>query len=69
MNVMLASGGYPWTVIPVDVRDVYLDSLEEASVRHNIAPFAKLIGRLVNQSMRKSSERTTRKGRRMKAEG
>ena len=56
MNVMLASGGYPWTVIPVDVRDEYLDSLEEASVRHNIAPFAKLIGRLVNQSMRKSSK-------------
>ncbi|MGB5430334.1 Fic family protein, partial [Eudoraea sp.] len=26
MNVMLASGGYPWTVIPVEGRDSYMQA-------------------------------------------
>jgi hypothetical protein len=43
MNAMLASGGYPWTVIRVDNRTAYLATLEEASVRHDIAPFAKFV--------------------------
>jgi len=32
MNVMLASGGYQWTVIPVGKRDEYMAALEKASV-------------------------------------
>jgi Fic family protein len=32
MNVMLASGGYPWTVTPVEERKAYMGSLEKASV-------------------------------------
>ncbi len=32
MNAMLASGGYPWTVIRVELRDQYLSALESASV-------------------------------------
>ena len=32
MNVMLASGGYPWTVIRVEDRDAYLDALDRASI-------------------------------------
>jgi hypothetical protein len=47
MNVMLASGGYPWTVIPVESRDEYLKALESASVRQDIAPFAGFIAGLV----------------------
>lgn len=47
MNVMLAAGGYPWTVIPVEERDAYMATLEEASVRQNIAPFADFLGKLV----------------------
>jgi len=31
MNVMLAAGGYPWTVIPVDERNAYMAALEAAS--------------------------------------
>jgi len=31
-NVMLASGGYPWTVIPLETRNEYMATLEEASV-------------------------------------
>ena len=40
MNVMLAAGGYPWTVVPLERRDAYIAALEEASVRQNIVPFA-----------------------------
>lgn len=43
MNVMLASGGYPWTVIPVNARDAYMSTLEQASVLEDITPFAKFI--------------------------
>jgi hypothetical protein len=51
MNVMLASGGYPWTVIPVDKRTDYMNALEQASVYQNIEPFAQFIGYLVKESM------------------
>lgn len=52
MNLMLASGGYPWTVIPVQQRSQYMKSLEEASVHLNILPFLELVSHLVNESMR-----------------
>ena len=51
MNVMLASGGYPWTVIPVEERDSYMQALEKASVDNDIEPLAKFISNLVNQSL------------------
>lgn len=51
MNTMLASGGYPWTVIPVERRDDYMQALEKASVELNIVPFAKFIGYLVNETI------------------
>ncbi|MBX9689455.1 MAG: Fic family protein [Candidatus Obscuribacterales bacterium] len=51
MNVMLASGGYPWTVIPVTRREEYLKTLEKASVEQEIRPFAELISRLVQSTM------------------
>jgi hypothetical protein len=43
MNAMLASGGYPWTVIPVEQRAHYFAALEAASVQENIAPFAQFV--------------------------
>jgi Fic family protein len=46
-NTMFASGGYPWTVIPVDRRDEYLAALEKASVEQNINEFAKFISHFV----------------------
>lgn len=52
MNVMLASGGYPWTVIPLEERDNYMSVLEEASVRQNINPFTKFLARLVNDGLK-----------------
>lgn len=51
MNVMLASGGYPWTVIPVEKRDDYLTALEKASVNQEIDEFAKFIVGLVAESL------------------
>jgi hypothetical protein len=43
MNLMLASGGYPWTIIRTTRRKEYLDALELASAEHSISPFAQLI--------------------------
>lgn len=51
MNTMLASGGYPWTVIPVERREEYMQALEEASVRSNIGPFAQFISDLVRKGI------------------
>ena len=51
MNLMLASGGYPWTVIPVQQRTKYMKLLEEASVNLNILPFVEFLSHLVNESM------------------
>jgi len=47
MNTMMASGGYPWTVITVDTRDQYMTALEQASVNKNIRPFVELLGKLM----------------------
>ena len=43
MNAMLASGGYPWTIIRVDWRDRYMAALDAASARGAIGPFAQLL--------------------------
>lgn len=51
MNAMLASGGYPWTVIPVDERDEYMAALEEASVGLDINRFTKFLAKLVCTTM------------------
>jgi hypothetical protein len=51
MNVMLAAGGYSWTVIPLDKRDDYMDALERASVKQDIEPFAIFLGRLVSDCL------------------
>ena len=51
MNVMMAGGGYPWTVIPVERRDDYMAALEQASVHQNIVPFSKFLGELTEQSL------------------
>lgn len=52
MNVMLASGGYPWTVIPVEERDRYMEALEAASVNQDIKPFAKFVAWLVDEGLK-----------------
>ena len=48
MNAMLASGGFPWTVIRVEWRAEYLAALDAASAREEIAPLASLLARAVS---------------------
>ena len=52
MNVMVASGGYPWTIIPLERRNEYMAALESASVRQDIRPFAAFVGGLVEAGLR-----------------
>lgn len=46
MNLMMASGGYPWTVVPVERRDEYMQALEAASVQQDIVPFTQFLASL-----------------------
>jgi fido (protein-threonine AMPylation protein) len=51
MNVMLASGGYPWAVIRVEDRDACLAALDRASIDMDIDPFATFVARRVEWSL------------------
>lgn len=50
MNLMLAAGGYPWLVIPVERRNEYMVALESASVDQNIVPFTRFLADLLKIS-------------------
>jgi len=47
MNLMMAAGGYSWTVVPVEQRSEYMEALEAASVEQNITPFTKFLASLL----------------------
>lgn len=51
MNLMMASGGYPWTVIPSGDRNKYVEALERASVGEDIGPFAEFIAALAEKGL------------------
>ncbi len=51
MNLMMASGGYPWTVVPVDHRKIYMEALEKASVGGDIVPFTDFLAGLVKKGL------------------
>lgn len=55
MNAMLASGGYPWTVVRVEDRDAYLTALDRASIDMDIKPFAAFIAERVQWSMEQAT--------------
>lgn len=46
MNLMMASGGYSWTIVPVEQREKYMQALESASVDGDIIPFTQFIAAL-----------------------
>lgn len=50
MNVMMAAGHYPWTIIPLDKRNEYMQALEQASVDQNIIPFCKFVASCIDGS-------------------
>ncbi|MEI7610010.1 MAG: Fic family protein [Rhodospirillaceae bacterium] len=54
MNAMLASGGYPWTVIRQENRSEYMAALEAASVGDDLEPFARFIATAVNTGQKRS---------------
>jgi len=54
MNVMLASGGYPWTVIRVEDRDAYLKALDRASIDLDIKPFSAFVAQRVGSSLERT---------------
>jgi hypothetical protein len=43
MNVMMASGGYLWTIVRAERRTAYLETLDIASVKQDVTPFARFI--------------------------
>ncbi len=57
MNAMLASGGYPWTVIRVEDRTGYMQGLESASTKADIRPFAEFIAQRVKWSMERAEKK------------
>jgi hypothetical protein len=58
MNAMLASGGYPWTVVRVEDRARYLRALDRASIELDIAPFAVFLAERVGWSVSQLPART-----------
>ena len=54
MNALLASGGYPWTVIRVDDRDAYLACLDRASIDQDMEPFARFVAERVELALERT---------------
>lgn len=51
MNTMLISGGYNWTVIPIEKRQEYMKALEKASVNKDVTDFTLSLAGLVGKSV------------------
>lgn len=49
MNVMMAAGGYDWTVIPVEARAAYMRALEATSVKQDIVPFTEFLAECIRK--------------------
>lgn len=52
MNLMVASGGWRWTLVTVDTRNEYMAALERASVHQDIEPFTRYLAERVQASAR-----------------
>jgi Fic family protein len=63
MNAMLASGGYPWTVIRAKDRDAYLKALDSASIDMDINPFSAFVAKRVRWSLEQHDLRFPGTGR------
>lgn len=49
MNTQFISGGYDWTIIPVERRAEYMAALEQASVKEDITDFVKFLASLMKK--------------------
>ncbi len=52
MNAMMASGGYPWTIVRVEWRDEYMAVLDAASARGDIVPLTRFLARALSERTR-----------------
>jgi Fic family protein len=57
MNAVLASGGYPWTVVRVEDRTRYLHALDSASTDLDIEPFAAFLAERVEWSVSQAQQK------------
>lgn len=57
MNAMLASGGYPWTVVRVEDRARYLRALDSASIDLDVEPFAAFLAERVEWSVSQARQK------------
>lgn len=48
-NAMLVTGGYVWTIVPLQQRKSYMAALEQASSHRNVQPLAKFFADLVRE--------------------
>jgi len=48
-NAMLVTGGYVWTIVPLQQRKPYMAALEQASSYRNVQPLAKFFADLVRE--------------------
>ena len=48
-NAMLTTGGYEWTIVPLEQRQTYMEALERASSYGEIQPLARLFANLLRQ--------------------
>ena len=53
MNLMLASAGYVWTVIPIQQRAGYMEALNQASSSGTIGLFASFVAKLAKDQSKK----------------
>lgn len=51
-NAMLVTGGYVWTIVPLERRKPYMAALEQASSYGNVKPLAKFFADLVRDQTR-----------------
>ena len=65
MNVMLASGGYPWTIIRTVDRAAYLAALERASVFQDVEPFTQFLADRVLHAMESQDRAADSRARRL----
>ncbi len=50
LDLMMATGGYPWVVVPVGERKRYMGALERGSISGALGAFAQFLGELVRWS-------------------
>ncbi len=48
-NAMLLTGGYVWTIVPLEQRKAYMTALEQASSFGEIQPLAKFFADLLRE--------------------